>query len=790
MITRKLTLSALDWCSFEYLEPRLLLSAYTLGQDVVLYWHQVAVAASLKQGGPTDASRAETIIFAAIADAYAGVTGELSTCVVKKKAPSGSDVTAAVSQAAHDTLAALFSNQKKTFDADLKSVLDAVPNGKGENQGVQYGKFVASQVIQASRRDNFNNITYTSSGFPGTNNVNPLNTTQGVLTPDLTASNTQVVPSSMISTFTLYDNMNVGGTSYLTGLPNVAPLALVGDIYPGGTGSYVATQADLSPSKYNAPGETDPTKYPAEAYSPSNKVLTEADLVNLVTAALARAPGAKIVCLDFEHSSWATCKLASFGDVPWWTQRYYPSALAALSQACDWIHKDFPGLKVGVWNAFPSQMEVYWSAWYREHYLNDPTGVNQMNAAMQFAKPLLSHSDVVFPSFYPHYLSTADEVGAMNMVLDSIASLTKLPVIPYITARYWFTPRDSSMNSLPGYTDDANRAFEPEDASKWAAILNLVRNRCGAAVLWDNIPATHAAVPGFDLSAVQWVPDAPWVLTLEQFLTGAAPAAPVIARINPDTGSNAADAITNDSTLVLSGTAEANSVVTLARQDIGVIGTCTASGTGAWSFDYTRTVLPDGTYTFTATAANIVGNASGDSAPFVVTVDTTPPTVKSTLINNGQLQRSLIEVVTAQFSEAISPAAAASALHLHNNTTNQDVDLSLVAYSYDAATHSATWDLTAVTLSDGKYTATLVAAAILDPAGNVLQGGNYSFSFFRLEGDADGDGTVGGTDYAIWLSNFGTHGVTPGLPGDFDGDGTVGGNDYAIWLKNFGRSIV
>jgi hypothetical protein len=105
------------------------------------------------------------------------------------------------------------------------------------------------------------------------------------------------------------------------------------------------------------------------------------------------------------------------------------------------------------------------------------------------------------------------------------------------------------------------------------------------------------------------------------------PLPPVIAGISTDTGSSSADAVTSDRTLVFFGTAEAGSTLTLTRVGTGVIGTVTADGSGAWTVDYTGTVLSDGTYSFTATSTDSVGNLSTASNPFVVKIDTAPPTL-------------------------------------------------------------------------------------------------------------------------------------------------------------------
>jgi hypothetical protein len=100
------------------------------------------------------------------------------------------------------------------------------------------------------------------------------------------------------------------------------------------------------------------------------------------------------------------------------------------------------------------------------------------------------------------------------------------------------------------------------------------------------------------------------------------PSAPVVTGIATDAGSSNEDAVTNDSTLILSGIAESQSSVRLYRDGSLMGGPVVAQGTGAWTFDYQGTVVPDGTYRFTATATDLAGNVSPESAPLTVLVDT------------------------------------------------------------------------------------------------------------------------------------------------------------------------
>ncbi|WP_341899605.1 FG-GAP-like repeat-containing protein [Synechococcus sp. UW140] len=104
----------------------------------------------------------------------------------------------------------------------------------------------------------------------------------------------------------------------------------------------------------------------------------------------------------------------------------------------------------------------------------------------------------------------------------------------------------------------------------------------------------------------------------------AAPAAPTITSITDDaapiTGSIAPGGFTNDTSLLLTGSAEAASSVSIYNGS-ELLGTTTANNTtGAWS--YSATVLANGaTYAFNAKATDAAGNVSAASS-YSVTVDT------------------------------------------------------------------------------------------------------------------------------------------------------------------------
>jgi RHS repeat-associated protein len=107
---------------------------------------------------------------------------------------------------------------------------------------------------------------------------------------------------------------------------------------------------------------------------------------------------------------------------------------------------------------------------------------------------------------------------------------------------------------------------------------------------------------------------------------GATPPPAALTGISNDSGDSATDFITNDPTLTLSGTAEKSSTVSVYRGGVGLLGTASANGSGAWSYNYTATTLPEGVtaFNFTTTVGGVVSRMS---RPFYVTIDTTAPTV-------------------------------------------------------------------------------------------------------------------------------------------------------------------
>ncbi|HEX8144064.1 MAG TPA: Ig-like domain-containing protein, partial [Pyrinomonadaceae bacterium] len=139
------------------------------------------------------------------------------------------------------------------------------------------------------------------------------------------------------------------------------------------------------------------------------------------------------------------------------------------------------------------------------------------------------------------------------------------------------------------------------------------------AIAWQNTAYNQPPHPSFYLGDGMSAPPTP------NIITSLGARVPVIKGITTDTGTSSTDRITNDTTLVFNGTADAGTTVSVEQAGAGVIGTTTADADGNWSLDYTNTTLAEGSYNFTARAMDANGSNSPESDPFIVTIDTTAP---------------------------------------------------------------------------------------------------------------------------------------------------------------------
>ncbi len=120
-----------------------------------------------------------------------------------------------------------------------------------------------------------------------------------------------------------------------------------------------------------------------------------------------------------------------------------------------------------------------------------------------------------------------------------------------------------------------------------------------------------------------------------------APNAPVLS--SPISG-----ALLQSTTVSFTGTAEANSTITILEGGTPQ-GSTTANGTGSWSLDVT---MAQGSHTVTATATDRAGNTSTSSTSVNFTVDTQPP---SAPVITQPVNNALLSTSTPTFSGTADP---------------------------------------------------------------------------------------------------------------------------------------
>ena len=98
-------------------------------------------------------TRSYAILHAAIYDAVVSITRDAPAYLYSVTAPSGARADAAAAQAGHDVLVALYPKWKAALDQQLAGELATIPNGAGEQQGIQVGQAVAAHLLAIRAND-------------------------------------------------------------------------------------------------------------------------------------------------------------------------------------------------------------------------------------------------------------------------------------------------------------------------------------------------------------------------------------------------------------------------------------------------------------------------------------------------------------------------------------------------------------------------------------------------------------------------------------------------------------
>ncbi len=236
----------------------------------------------------------------------------------------------------------------------------------------------------------------------------------------------------------------------------------------------------------------------------------------------------------------------------------------------------------------------------------------------------------------------------------------------------------------------------------------------------------------------------------------------------PEIGELTSGSSTNDTTPTLTGTAEANSTVTIMLDGI-VIGTTTAAADGKWSYTPTSE-LTEGDYTFTATATDAAGNTSVPSSGFELIIDTTGPNQNDgnnsiAFDDGGDELINAAEATAVTLSGVVEEGGELLGITITDGTTTLTVDAADISVAADGSVSVSAQDLSG--LADGTLTVTM---SVADAAGNVGEVTDTSV----LDTIAPAAPVINPTDGTV-VTGSAEPGSTVNL--DVDGDGVA---DYTV----------
>ena len=244
-------------------------------------------------------------------------------------------------------------------------------------------------------------------------------------------------------------------------------------------------------------------------------------------------------------------------------------------------------------------------------------GAKQLGTATANASGAWSYTTGTLASAGHSFTAKATDAAGNTSVASAAQNVAVDAVAPNAPAIVGDTVVNSNQVLLTG-TAEANSTVAVFDGAK--QLGTATANATGA---WSYTTGTlTSAGHSFTAKATDAAGNTSVAsAALNVTVDAVAPNAPAIGLISPDTGV-VGDGITNATVLTLTGTAEANSTVTVfdgAKQ----LGTATANASGAWS--YTTGTLASASHSFTAKATDTAGNTSTASTALNVTVDAVAP---------------------------------------------------------------------------------------------------------------------------------------------------------------------
>lgn len=166
------------------------------------------------------------------------------------------------------------------------------------------------------------------------------------------------------------------------------------------------------------------------------------------------------------------------------------------------------------------------------------------------------------------------------------------------------------------------------------------------------------------------------------------------------------------------------------------------------------------------------------------------PTLESFQVNDGSVQRAMVDSLTITFNEPVALGSGALTLNQLSNTGGSPTAMSFTQSSVD---DGMTWIITFTgpsyvggSLPDGNYQLNISAGGVTNASGQAIAGGNSTFAFSRLYGDFGGQGLVNAQDFEILAQHFGQI-LSPSLWYlDYDNQGVDNAADFFELEDRFG----
>jgi photosystem II stability/assembly factor-like uncharacterized protein len=174
------------------------------------------------------------------------------------------------------------------------------------------------------------------------------------------------------------------------------------------------------------------------------------------------------------------------------------------------------------------------------------------------------------------------------------------------------------------------------------------------------------------------------------------------------------------------------------------------------------------------------------------------PTVTGFVINDGSAQRSMITSITITFGSVVTlDPGAIELVRQEGGTFAPDIAQAVVDGQTVVTLTFSGAGIIGGSVPDGHYTLTIhgdlvhdaATGLALDGAGTGTAGSDHVETFFRLFGDADGDGHVDLTDLELFIGTFGKHAGDAGFLAYFsyNTDGRVDFGDLVQLLRRLGE---